>query len=202
MQTIYESKKQELPVMLVTDFIARGWSQIGVLKDQIKAFSKEFKDAKAVTDSLQALVDSYLICVGELSAYLDKQHDLNPQAAAEALHEGVSQKQVMHDLTALLVDQTQAVRGYTNAIHRLEQPSQTKDVLKHISDEQLQHIDQLTALLAKSGQKVDATRISDQKETLTTAQPFEYFVDFDEPDDTGLTDEQKRMITEGLRASW
>lgn len=202
MQTIYESKKQELPVMLVTDFIARGWSQIGVLKDQIKAFSKEFKDAKAVTDSLQALVDSYLICVGQLSAYLDKQHDLNPQAAAQALHEGVSQKQVMHDLTALLVDQTQAVRGYTNAIHRLEQPSQTKDVLKHISDEQLQHIDQLTALLAKSGQKVDAAHAPTQEETLTIAQPFEYFVDFDEPEDTGLTDEQKRMITQGLKASW
>ena len=202
MQTIYESKKQELPVMLVTDFIAKGWSQIGLLKDQIKVFSKEFKDAKAITDSLQALVDSYLICVGQLSAYLDKQHDLNPQAAAQALREDVSQKQVVHDLSALLVDQTQAVRGYTNAIHRLEQPSQTKDVLKHISDEELQHIDQLTALLAKSGQNADVDHAADQENASTTAEPFEYFVDFDEPDDTGLTDEQKRIITQGLKASW
>ena len=62
--------KEKLPISFLTDFVSRGWDDIGYLKETIKSISESFSGTKKVEDLLQALVDAYLVCIGQLEAHL------------------------------------------------------------------------------------------------------------------------------------
>ena len=65
-----ESKKEKLPISFLTDFVSRGWDDVGYLKETIKSISESFSGTKKVEELLQALVDAYLVCIGQLEAHL------------------------------------------------------------------------------------------------------------------------------------
>ena len=62
--------KEKLPISFLTDFVSRGWDDVGYLKETIKSISESFSGTKKVEDLLQALVDAYLVCIGQLEAHL------------------------------------------------------------------------------------------------------------------------------------
>ena len=62
--------KEKLPVSFLTDFVSRGWDDVGYLKETIKSISESFSGTKKVEELLQALVDAYLVCIGQLEAHL------------------------------------------------------------------------------------------------------------------------------------
>ena len=62
--------KEKLPISFLTDFVSRGWDDVGYLKETIKSISESFSGTKKVEELLQALVDAYLVCIGQLEAHL------------------------------------------------------------------------------------------------------------------------------------
>ena len=62
--------KEKLPISFLTDFVSRGWDEVGYLKETIKSISESFSGTKKVEELLQALVDAYLVCIGQLEAHL------------------------------------------------------------------------------------------------------------------------------------
>lgn len=91
MKIVKESKlteaKEKLPISFLTDFVSRGWDDVGYLKETIKAISESYSGTKNVEELLQALVDAYLICIGQLELCLQHKDYLNSELG-EKLDEG------------------------------------------------------------------------------------------------------------------
>ena len=64
--------KEKLPLDFLTSTVSHGWEEIGNLKASIEGIKKSFSGTEKVEKILQELVDSYLICVGQLEMFLDK----------------------------------------------------------------------------------------------------------------------------------
>lgn len=62
--------KEKLPISFLTDFVSRGWDDVGYLKETIKSIKETFSGTKKVEELLQALVDAYLVCIGQLELHL------------------------------------------------------------------------------------------------------------------------------------
>ena len=69
-ETKLNESKEKLPISFLTDFVSRGWDDVGYLKETIKSISESFSGTKKVEELLQALVDAYLVCIGQLEAHL------------------------------------------------------------------------------------------------------------------------------------
>ena len=69
-ETKLTESKEKLPISFLTDFVSRGWDDVGYLKETIKSISESFSGTKKVEELLQPLVDAYLVCIGQLEAHL------------------------------------------------------------------------------------------------------------------------------------
>ena len=69
-ETKLTESREKLPISFLTDFVSRGWDDVGYLKETIKSISESFSGTKKVEELLQALVDAYLVCIGQLEAHL------------------------------------------------------------------------------------------------------------------------------------
>lgn len=72
MKILKENKisQEELPITFITSFVSRGWEEVGMLKEQIKALKAEFKNIDKIEEILQGLIDAYLINIGQLELFL------------------------------------------------------------------------------------------------------------------------------------
>lgn len=66
--------KEALPITFITSFVSRGWEEVGMLKEQIKALKDEFggKSIEKVEEIFQGLIDAYLINIGQLELFLQE----------------------------------------------------------------------------------------------------------------------------------
>lgn len=66
--------KEALPITFITSFVSRGWEEVGMLKEQIKALKEEFggKSIEKVEEIFQGLIDAYLINIGQLELFLQE----------------------------------------------------------------------------------------------------------------------------------
>ena len=67
---ILKEAKEKLPISFLTDFISRGWDDVGYLKETIAAIKEVYSGTKEIEDLLQALIDAYLVCIGQMEAHL------------------------------------------------------------------------------------------------------------------------------------
>lgn len=67
-----EAKKEKIPVSVYTDHISTWWSEVGRLKDEVKAISENFSDAKHFEKILNNIIDEYLIAIGQTESLLDE----------------------------------------------------------------------------------------------------------------------------------
>lgn len=65
-------RQEELPITFITSFVSRGWEEVGMLKEQIKALKEEFsgKNIEKIEEIFQGLIDAYLINIGQLELFL------------------------------------------------------------------------------------------------------------------------------------
>lgn len=93
MKIINESKKEKLPIDFITQFVSKGWDEVGMLKASKDAIKTAFKETAKVESIIQDLIDSYLVCIGQMELYLDKKDYLDiPEASKlnEAANETVN----------------------------------------------------------------------------------------------------------------
>lgn len=77
---ILNESKENLPVSFLTDFISKGWEEVGYLKADIEAIRHSFKGTKKVEELIQSLIDAYLVCIGQLEAHIsDKNYIEYPE---------------------------------------------------------------------------------------------------------------------------
>lgn len=90
-QQLNESK-EKLPVSFLTDFVSRGWEDIGYLKATISSIGENFSGTKKVEGLLQNLLDAYLVCVGQLELHLAEKDylDIPDEAKDESLTEDLT----------------------------------------------------------------------------------------------------------------
>lgn len=89
MKIINESKKEKLPIDFITQFVSKGWDEVGMLKASKDAIKTTFKETAKVESIIQDLIDSYLVCIGQMELYLDKKDYLDIPEASE-LNEAVN----------------------------------------------------------------------------------------------------------------
>ena len=192
--TLKESKEQ-LQLSFLTDFVSRGWDNIGMLKQEIAAIKEEFSGTKKVEELLQNLVDAYLICVGQLELHMQNKDYLEfpEEAKEESLKEDLSLKESEEDATEddkveaeevldVLKDKID-IHGEDDMITiaekgQLENPEAPKIETEVTEDE--------FDVLAQEFHDAEAEEKNDPSDEIK--EDFEYFCDFDEPLGEALTD--------------
>ena len=72
---ILKESKETLPIAFLTDFISKGWEEVGYLKADIEAIKEAYKGTKPIEGLIQDLIDAYLVCIGQLEAHIhDKKY--------------------------------------------------------------------------------------------------------------------------------
>lgn len=67
---ILKESKETLPIAFLTDFISKGWEEVGYLKADIEAIREAYKGTKPIEELIQNLIDAYLVCIGQLEFHL------------------------------------------------------------------------------------------------------------------------------------
>ena len=201
MKILKESKTQ-LPITYLTNFVSRGWGEVGNLKEELEAIRHEFKDVKKIEDCVSDLIDAYLICIGTLESMLDdKKYVEFPEEMKESLTENFEieldkaedeeaeneekdifdfeDKSVDEIATFLIKDEQEAIAGYkaaAKAVSKSEsaETNEVLAVLDHIEKEEEEHIEELEDLVGNFEIADKSAKKADDFE------PFEYFVDFED----------------------
>jgi len=192
-QKLNESK-EKLPISFLTDFVSRGWDDVGYLKETIKSISESFSGTKKVEELLQALVDAYLVCIGQLEMHLQAKDYLDTELG-EKLEEDLEIKindegdvQVKADPDAVVaVDQNEEVCVGPDCevppveanIPPVEEPVEDEP----ISDDPLDKPFDFDAPEADGVRKFEKPEVAD------------FFVDFDDPVGEPVT--EKELYGEG-----
>lgn len=79
MKVVKEAKlneaKEKLPISFLTDFVSKGWEEVGYLKADIEAIKEAYSGTAKIEELIQGLVDAYLVCIGQMEAHLqDKKY--------------------------------------------------------------------------------------------------------------------------------
>ena len=169
---ILKEAKEKLPVSFLTDFISRGWDDVGYLKETIAAIKEVYSGTKEIEDLLQALIDAYLICIGQMEAHLhDNKYIEFPEEAKlnEDVNVAITPEEVKFtdnsgEVVAKIPTGVKAEEEKPTEIQaEIKEPEETK---KELPDTE-----------------------------------FEFFVDFDEPAEVKaapLTDEEIEAMQKGM----
>ena len=145
------AQTEELSTTFLTSLISEGWDRVGTIKEQILTIQNEFKGYERVITALQGLMDSYLVCIGQIEAVLDDES-------------GIASADTDDD--------------FENA---------AAPIVKVVDKED--RADALTSKVAGADSQVAKDAPLVRVRTTEPAEQFEYFVDFDEPVGSPLTDE-------------
>lgn len=148
---IIKESKEKLPGSFAADFISQAWSQIGVLKAEIKSITSDYKGGKEIAAALGELVDAYLICVGKLQGFMDKT-DYAKVPEADLKESLETQGKTLQEILDFLInDENEAIDGYLKAKEEFKSLGQDEekpfiDQFDHIIGEEYEHIDELIGL--------------------------------------------------------
>jgi hypothetical protein len=157
---ILKESKENLPIAFLTDFISKGWEEVGHLKADIEAIQEAYKGTKPIEGLIQDLIDAYLVCIGQLEAHLQDKNYLDyPEDS------GLSGAKLEEDLELKI--------------------SADKVEIKADKDTPI-NIDEKSNIAVVNLDEVVEVEESEEKDGAAeqAGEPFEYFVDFDEPDMT------------------
>ena len=162
---ILKESKETLPIAFLTDFISKGWEEVGYLKADIEAIREAYKGTKPIESLIQDLIDAYLVCIGQLEAHL---HDKNYLDYPEK--SGLSGAKLEEDLEfKVSADKIEIKTEKATPVEVNEEDDLITIGLAEVKEEKEAEFDD--SKLAMSDKKVAEIN-----------EPFEYFVDFDEPD--------------------
>lgn len=162
---ILKESKEALPIAFLTDFISKGWEEVGYLKADIEAIKEAYKGTKPIEALIQDLIDAYLVCIGQLEAHLQDKNYLDyPEES------GLSGAKLEEDLEIKVsADKVEIKTEKTTPVEVNEEEDIITIGVDKVSEEpQVKFDDSKSAMSDKDVERVN--------------EPFEYFVDFDEPD--------------------
>ena len=158
---ILKESKEALPIAFLTDFISKGWEEVGYLKADIEAIKEAYKGTKPIETLIQDLIDAYLVCIGQLEAHL---HDKNYLDYPE--ESGLSGGKLEEELEIKVsADKVEIKTEKTTPVE--------------VNEEE----DLITIGVDEAEVKFDDSKLAMSDEDVASVnEPFEYFVDFEEPD--------------------
>lgn len=167
---ILKESKEALPIAFLTDFISKGWEEVGYLKADIEAIKEVYKGTKPIEALIQDLIDAYLVCIGQLEAHLHDNKYLDyPEES------GLSGTKLDEELELKVAPDQIVIKT-------------EKTTPVEINEEDDLIIIGVDETAAKAEIKAPEAAPAPAE---PVGEPFEYFVDFDEPDmsQPRLTDE-------------
>lgn len=164
MKILNESKEQ-LPIAFLTDFISKGWEEVGYLKADIEAIREAYKGTKPIEELIQNLIDAYLVCIGQLEAHLhDKKYLSYPEES------GLSGTKLEEELEIRVSSDKVEIKTEEDTPVEVKE-DEDKIIIGVNEEEEIEEV------------KFDDSKLAmSDKEVAEVNEPFEYFVDFDEPD--------------------
>ena len=171
---ILKESKEALPIAFLTDFISKGWEEVGYLKADIEAIKEAYKGTKPIEGLIQDLIDAYLVCIGQLEAHLhDNKYLEYPEES------GLSGTKLEEELELKISPERIEIKTEKTTPVEVNE----EDDLIIIGVDENATEDEIEPPMQPEGE--------DNKPAAEPGEAFEYFVDFDEPDMTQpkLTDE-------------
>lgn len=176
--------KEKLPLDFLTSTVSHGWEEIGNLKASIEGIKKSFSGTEKVEKILQELVDSYLICVGQLEMFLDKKNYIDMPEDSEL-------KEAYNSKSDFILKESNEEDAEPFTAKKFEDNNKT-EIFTDLPDyhvEVEQKGDKIEIELDPNKAQKDEIKIADDEYTFPDVQtnndvnePSEYFVDFDEPE--------------------
>ncbi len=153
--------KEKIPTSVITDLVSRAWEEIGLIKANIDQLGKAYSGVSKLTDTFEDLLDSYLIYVGQLEAFLADNNLIDYPEEKDQINEKL-------ELTEDVYASTVIERKPINIAINESNASKSVDALLDADTED---------------------NLEDAEEEIKDEADF--FVDFDEPDlsEPKLTDE-------------
>lgn len=170
---ILKEAKEDLPISFLTNFVSKSWDQVGELKEEIKAINKSFKGTAKVEKVLQDLVDSYLICIGQVELYLEKQDYLEyPETKVEeSLTEDLDKEQT------IIIDNGESTEEIADEMKDIDFAGDI-DIKPILIDDDEIAIDAVK--MSQNDENIEIELVPEEQAEATES--FDYFCDFDEPD--------------------
>ena len=169
--------KDNIPTSFLTTYIADAWEKIGILETDIKGIKETYANTKIVEECLGDIRDAYLIAVGRLQAFLDKNNDV--EVPSEDDIEALKTKKNESLEEGITLSVTSADKGDA----AVEPPLANDELSAEIA---------APATFAKAPvTKPINTTIPAPDMAETEHEPFQYFCDFDEPE---ISEEDKAAL--------
>ena len=154
--------KEELPVSFLTDMISKGWEEVGYLREASNAIQETYRDTAQVEELMQGLMDAYLVFIGQIEAYLNKEESITPVAADDEISIEVKAE-----------DQPETEKLPEAEVDMKPLKPIGSEVSTAVTDGHIASSDDFNEF-AISDAELEKHR--------APVEPFEFFVDFDEPD--------------------
>jgi len=169
---ILKEAKEELPISFLTAFVSKGWDEVGILKEDIEAIKREFKGTKKVEELIQALIDAYLVCIGQMELHLQNNDYIEfPDGAKDdSLKESLITEEVEPEEAAEVLDVLE------DKITVSEGDTEETVVISEKGQEENPDAPKIEVEVSEEEKEILDPEIEKLHET------FDYFVDFDEPD--------------------
>lgn len=174
--------KDNLPITYLTTLVSRGWEEVGMLREEIEAVKKEFKNTSAIEECVNNLIDAYLICIGTVEGILDNKKYVKFPEEASALKEAV--EEIKPEMEAIDVIKNQVeLQVEDDEVSLINKGAEDADKLVlDVSDEEREILesefeDNEDFEYIADDEVEKNNKSSDNKEK--EFEPFEYFCDFE-----------------------
>ena len=174
--------KDNLPITYLTTLVSRGWEEVGMLREEIEAVKKEFKNTGAIEECVNNLIDAYLICIGTVEGILDNKKYVKFPEEASALKEAV--EEIKPEMEAIDVIKNQVeLQVEDDEVSLINKGAEDADKLVlDVSDEEREILesefeDNEDFEYIADDEVEKNNKSSDNKEK--EFEPFEYFCDFE-----------------------
>lgn len=171
--------KEKLPLDFLTSTVSHSWEEVGNLKASIAGIKQTFSETDKVAKILQDLVDSYLICIGQLELFLDSKDYIDMPTEKELTEASQANSK-------FILKESDETNNAAQKIENLEDDDST-EIQAKLPDYRIdleQTGDKIEIeVMPQENQDTDAleiTEVEDKPEEVTD-NSFEYFTDFEEP---------------------
>lgn len=174
--------KDNLPITYLTTLVSRGWEEVGMLRDEIEAVKKEFKNTSAIEECVNNLIDAYLICIGTVEGILDNKKYVKFPEEASALKEAV--EEIKPEMEAIDVIKNQVeLQVEDDKVALINKDAEDADKLvldvsdeeREILESEFEDNDDFEYIADDEVEKNNKSSDNEEKEF----EPFEYFCDFE-----------------------
>lgn len=160
--------KEILPVSFLTDMISKGWEEVGYLKESSTAIREAYKDTSKIEALMQELMDAYLVFIGQIEMYLEDKENISADAAEDSEPTPAVAKELPEAELKIEPINVDNDLPEEDLVADIEATKEKEDTIT-FSDKPL---DDFVA-------DMPIKPVAAQEEP---REPFEFFVDFDEPD--------------------